>query len=134
MRNSEGIEVFVKSVERDEAYVEYAVPDVGDQTSPDKMERYIEAVTGEQFAIAVKIPADFEYHTAEGVGIGVQIGDTDGYHFRRKSLACNRKGIEYVRDTLLYHIDGQWKHCTLSFNEVEMGTPCDTCCKNVSFY
>jgi len=107
MRNSEGIEVFVKSVKRDEAYEEYAIPDAGDQTDPDKVERYIEAVTGEQFAVVVRIPADFKYYAAEGVRIKVDRGKSDRYRFRKKPLARDRNGIEYVRDTLPCHIDGQ---------------------------
>jgi len=121
MRNPEGVEVLVKSVQSDEAHEEYAEPDADRQVDPYAMATYIEAVTGEQFAVVVKIPADFEYYRAEGVKIEIRTGKVGGYRFFAKPSACGGECIEYVNDVVPYYINGQWKHCNPSFKEVEKG-------------
>jgi hypothetical protein len=69
MLHPDGIEVCIKSLARYEPYVEYVEPHNSESSNSKSVERYIEIIPGEHFAINVKVTENFDFRGQRGAWV-----------------------------------------------------------------
>lgn len=97
MLHPDGIEVFIKSLDRDQPYAEYVKPGNSEAASSKKKQRYIEIKTGEQFSIVFKIKKDFDRLSQLAVGAVVFV-DKEVSNFSEHFNMSRRPNTEFLRN------------------------------------
>ncbi|KAE9967475.1 hypothetical protein EG327_011489 [Venturia inaequalis] len=108
MLHPDGIEVYIKSLDRDQPYAEYVKPGNSEAASSKWRKRYIEIQTGERFSIIVNINKGFDCHGEQWVGSFVHLGDRtfcDADCENTETLEKKNVTVEIDEDEDLYYQD-----------------------------
>jgi len=96
MLHSDGIEVYIKSLTRYEPCIEYVSPHKPEPSNSKSVERYIEIIPDEQFAINVKVTENFNFRGQRGVLVNylVDDGTSIGNRYRKVKRLKTRPETE----------------------------------------
>ncbi|OCL13932.1 hypothetical protein AOQ84DRAFT_371753 [Glonium stellatum] len=124
MIHPDGIEVFLKSVARDDAYHEYQLPTPGASSKNEFSECYIEAVEGEEFAVVIKLHPHFKSYHAHSLNVGVHIDNWGRIGALHEISSWNDNGTESkvveVMSETLCRIGDTWAKVKLAFGKLDI--------------
>jgi hypothetical protein len=122
MLHPDGVEVFIKSLDRDEPYVEYTKPGNSEATKSKSVERWIEVNPRERFSFVVIFKENFDFRGQPHVELDYGIDDDSGFcHAIQYSEITPGSVIEKFRG--FYWIKGVWRTAELNFAELILGEP-----------
>jgi hypothetical protein len=131
MLHPDGIEVYVKSVDKEEAYKEYEKEENNETENQKHMIRYIEAVPGETYEIVLKLHPKFrlyqryELHGGSGLHMQCSIDKLRQCRFLDESyLSAMVNRRSYTRSTVHRKIGAEWRTMALSFADLTLGVWC----------
>lgn len=117
-----GVEVYVKPNHTNTAYREYEAPRSSPLYTGYGNERYIEAVSGERFAVFVKLDQSFDFknYTQARVSIAIDGASIGCEDFLAKPKA--RQEVIKVFENSLTCCDGRWECVGFQFQELRART------------
>jgi hypothetical protein len=117
MRHPDGLEVKIRSLDRDADFKEYARPGHVDK---DTMERYIEVTEGERFELVITLTKDFKYFNSRGVKIVYKFdqGQVNEKHFMP---AQKRRPQTAQKSMFVQFIDDKWIEGGAVFGRLDIG-------------
>jgi hypothetical protein len=120
MLHPDGLEVFIKNLDRDESYKEYIRSKVEDVPESKSMGRYIEVAHGQRYSISVTCTKDFHFHESEALKIDKYI---DGSAVRRHNFVAKKAMRQngFHRERASQEINGTWLKAGLCFGHIEIG-------------
>lgn len=120
----EGVKVEIRSRNRPLPF--YDDPEAGGAESTDETTKYVEAVTGEQFEIQIRLEHNFRWYGCTAVRASVAYdGDETGwvYDISRNEIQdpnrFNKPHITFSHHTIRCPTSGQWKSGRLTFGRLE---------------
>lgn len=125
MVQHEGIEVHIVRVEDDHRYEEHERPSLHPGSKANRI--FIEAVTGERFAIVVECLPSFDWKRTSDLRIQFWIDNRDFYmaefltkrEVNHRNFLMRRRQVRQENETWL--VDGKWTSCGLAFADVKVG-------------
>ncbi|QDS76762.1 hypothetical protein FKW77_001748 [Venturia effusa] len=121
MLHPDGLEVYIKSLDRDEPYVEYTKPDNSEVADSKSKERYIEVVPGERFSVVIKIKKDFDCHDQPWIRSGVFIDNgTVNTESNRRTDFAKISDLTLEISNSYQCIEGKWFVAGSSFAELTL--------------
>ena len=124
----EEIEVHVVSSRSKEDLVEYDEPDAEAAAEDREVQKFVEAVSDEEFYVRVTLKAGFNYHGAHGVDVTLTIdGDAisrSWYQPLNAKSICHRKAINdisYEFRTASVRRSHGWARVAFVFGKAELG-------------
>jgi hypothetical protein len=120
MKHPDGIQVFIKNLNSEEHYAEYAIPEHAEMLIGGSMERFIEVLDGEKFAIVVKLCQGFKFYRAKFLGVDITV-DQKVVHSHKSIPAAEFKDGSYEIREAVQCIDGKYMCAGLSFGSLVLG-------------
>lgn len=117
MRHPDGLEVKIRSLDRDADFKQYPRPG---HVDVDTMERYIEVTEGERFELVITLTKDFKYFASRGVRIAWRIdqGQACGQRF----MPAKKGRPQTVQKSMfIQFIDGKWVKGCAVFGRLDIG-------------
>ena len=129
----EDVEVTIVSTSTNQPLVEFEDPDPKTEQHGKEVRQYIEAVTGEEFKVVVRLKKGFNYHGADGITISLYL---DGNALRRSLFKPlnSRTGWSgvlaeddiYEWRTFLSRNQDNWSDIAFSFGAADVGSSKDS--------
>lgn len=125
MVQREGIEVYIVRVEDNVRHEEHERPN--GRRGPKFNHIFIEAVTGERFAIVVECLPSFDWKNAADLRIQFWIDNRNFYmaefltrrEVNNRDPSKHRRQVRHESETWL--VEGKWTNCGLVFADVQIG-------------
>lgn len=109
-------------------YHEYRIAQNATMRARNTKEAYVEAVSGERFAVVVEVLPAFDFKSAPFVRIKVAIDGLNSKHLYIRQADVNgthdsatSKKECRVQEDCTREIDGRWMRCGLVFAELQLG-------------
>lgn len=122
MLHPDGIEVYIKSLDRDLPYVEYMKPGDSEEAGSKRVKRYIEVAPGERFSVVVEIKKGFDCRGQPHIQSWLYIDDgaVNTCAITRSDLLKSKNFTETF-DQSRHHVGEKWVMAGFSFAELGLG-------------
>lgn len=135
MVKSQGVEVYIRRFDDKQRYQEYDAPKASEDASQQSAEAYVEAVTGERFAVVIVITPEFDFKGSPDVRMSWSLDKSSqnlDYSAMRVQSAISAQGsCKVVRKTTHAFVNGQWQSCRLSYTDLQLGRISHVCYGNL---
>jgi len=125
----EDVEVTIVSTSTGQPLAEFEDPDPKTEEHGNEVQKYVEAVTDEEFKIVIRLKKGFKYHGADGIKVAPRIDGTavnSRWYFARPENTYLFKPLEKIVSETLSHAlvrkGPDWFRIAFSFGAASVGS------------